>query len=284
MQFADLQALMNTTVTAKSRTLTGADLTLGLVEEALIFLARPLSVELRDKPQLVFNQQMAKAMLDSDKFEAFRFGVEQDQQEPVYIPSSISSLLTASIMRVNAARQAEAENTEAEQGLEMYLNMLTSIAQSAARSAYFMMRRADEVEAARVRNAHGSDFIEGKSDYAGFAGAISYDSADVRDAAESIVDLLANWHATAAKFATQWFQRNRAFNCGGRVEDGVFIGHLTAQEVWSEMDARGRELERVSPTQAASALLAILQPKAAPATAEAAPKGKARKAAQPAAD
>ena len=276
MNFNDLQALMNTTVTAKSRTLTTDDLTLGLVEEALIFLARPLNAELRDKPQLVFNQQMAKAMLDSDKFEAFRFGVEQDQQEPVYIPSSISSLLTASIMRVNAARQAEATNTEAEQGLEMYLNMLTSVAQSVARSAYFMMRRADEVEAARVRNAHGSDHIEGKSDYNGFAGAISYNSADVRDAAESLVGLLANWHATAAKFATQWFQRNRTFNCGGRSEDGKFFGYISAQEVWADMDARSRELERVSPTQAASALLATLQP--------AKPAKPAKKAAQPAAE
>lgn len=276
MNFNDLQALMNTTVTAKSRTLTTDDLTLGLVEEALIFLARPLNAELRDKPQLVFNQQMAKAMLDSDRFEAFRFGIEQDQQEPVFIPSSISSLLTASIMRVNAARQAEATNTEAEQGMEMYLNMLTSVAQSVARSAYFMMRRADEVEAARVRNAHGSGHIEGKSDYSGFAGAISYDSADVRDAAEQVVDLLANWHAAASKFATQWFQRNRTFNCGGRSEDGKFFGYISAQEVWADMDARSREIERVSPTQAASALLASLQP--------AKPAKPAKKAAQPAAE
>lgn len=281
MNFNDLQALMNTTATsAKSRELSVTDLTLGLVEEALLFLARPLNVELRDKPQLVFNQQMAKAMLDSDKFEAFRFGIEQKDQEPVFIPSSISSLLTASIMRVNAARQAEATNTEAEQGLEMFLNMLTSIAQSAARSAFFMMRRADEVEAARVRNAHGSDFIEGKSDYNGFAGAISYDSADVRDAAEQVVDLLCNWHATASKFATQWFQRNRTFNCGGRSEDGKFVGFLSAQEVWNDMEAKSRDIARVSPTQAASALLAILQP----AAAETAPKGKSRKAAQPAAE
>ena len=276
MNFNDLQALMNTTVTTKSRTLSLDDLTLGLVEEALIFLARPLNVELRDKPQLVFNQQMAKAMLDSDKFEAFRFGVPQEQQEPVFIPSSISSLLTASIMRVNAARQAEATNTEAEQSLEMFLNMLTSVAQSAARSAYFMMRRADELEAARVRNAHGSDHIEGKSDYNGFAGAISYDSADVRDACERIVDLLANWHATASKFATQWFQRNRTFNCGGRTEDGKFFGYISAQEVWADMDARSREIERVSPTQAAAALLAVLQP--------AKPAKPAKKAAQPAAE
>lgn len=266
MNFNDLQNLMNTTATsAKSRDLSITDLTLGLVEEALLFLARPLNVELRDKPQLVFNQQMAKAMLDSDKYEAFRFGIEQKDQEAVFIPSSISSLLTASIMRVNTARQAEATNTEAEQGLEMFLNMLTSIAQSAARSAFFMMRRADEVEAARVRNAHGSDHIEGKSDYNGFAGAINYDSADVRDAAEQVVDLLCNWHATASKFATQWFQRNRTFNCGGRQEDGKFVGFLSAQEVWSDMEAKSRDLTRVSPTQAASALLAILQPAEKPA-------------------
>ena len=266
MNFNDLQNLMNTTATsAKSRDLSITDLTLGLVEEALLFLARPLNVELRDKPQLVFNQQMAKAMLDSDKYEAFRFGIEQKDQEAVFIPSSISSLLTASIMRVNTARQAEATNTEAEQGLEMFLNMLTSIAQSAARSAFFMMRRADEVEAARVRNAHGSDHIEGKSDYNGFAGAINYDSADVRDAAEQVVDLLCNWHATASKFATQWFQRNRTFNCGGRQEDGKFVGFLSAQEVWSDMEAKSRDLTRVSPTQAASALLAILQPADKPA-------------------
>lgn len=266
MNFNDLQNLMNTTATsAKSRDLSITDLTLGLVEEALLFLARPLNVELRDKPQLVFNQQMAKAMLDSDKYEAFRFGIEQKDQEAVFIPSSISSLLTASIMRVNTARQAEATNTEAEQGLEMFLNMLTSIAQSAARSAFFMMRRADEVEAARVRNAHGSDHIEGKSDYNGFAGAINYDSADVRDAAEQVVDLLCNWHATASKFATQWFQRNRTFNCGGRQEDGKFVGFLSAQEVWSDMEAKSRDLARVSPTQAASALLAILQPAEKPA-------------------
>lgn len=266
MNFNDLQNLMNTTATsAKSRDLSITDLTLGLVEEALLFLARPLNVELRDKPQLVFNQQMAKAMLDSDKYEAFRFGIEQKAQEAVFIPSSISSLLTASIMRVNTARQAEATNTEAEQGLEMFLNMLTSIAQSAARSAFFMMRRADEVEAARVRNAHGSDHIEGKSDYNGFAGAINYDSADVRDAAEQVVDLLCNWHATASKFATQWFQRNRTFNCGGRQEDGKFVGFLSAQEVWSDMEAKSRDLTRVSPTQAASALLAILQPAEKPA-------------------
>lgn len=266
MNFNDLQNLMNTTATsAKSRDLSITDLTLGLVEEALLFLARPLNVELRDKPQLVFNQQMAKAMLDSDKYEAFRFGIEQKDQEAVFIPSSISSLLTASIMRVNTARQAEATNTEAEQGLEMFLNMLTSIAQSAARSAFFMMRRADEVEAARVRNAHGSDHIEGKSDYNGFAGAINYDSADVRDAAEQVVDLLCNWHATASKFATQWFQRNRTFNCGGRQEDGKFVGFLSAQEVWNDMEAKSRDLTRVSPTQAASALLAILQPAEKPA-------------------
>ena len=266
MNFNDLQNLMNTTATsAKSRDLSITDLTLGLVEEALLFLARPLNVELRDKPQLVFNQQMAKAMLDSDKYEAFRFGIEQKDQEAVFIPSSISTLLTASIMRVNTARQAEATNTEAEQGLEMFLNMLTSIAQSAARSAFFMMRRADEVEAARVRNAHGSDHIEGKSDYNGFAGAINYDSADVRDAAEQVVDLLCNWHATASKFATQWFQRNRTFNCGGRQEDGKFVGFLSAQEVWNDMEAKSRDLTRVSPTQAASALLAILQPADKPA-------------------
>ena len=266
MNFNDLQNLMNTTATsAKSRDLSITDLTLGLVEEALLFLARPLNVELRDKPQLVFNQQMAKAMLDSDKYEAFRFGIEQKDQEAVFIPSSISSLLTASIMRVNTARQAEATNTEAEQGLEMFLNMLTSIAQSAARSAFFMMRRADEVEAARVRNAHGSDHIEGKSDYNGFAGALNYDSADVRDAAEQVVDLLCNWHSTASKFATQWFQRNRTFNCGGRQEDGKFVGFLSAQEVWSDMEAKSRDLTRVSPTQAASALLAILQPVVTPA-------------------
>ena len=276
MNFNDLQNLMNTTATsAKSRDLSITDLTLGLVEEALLFLARPLNVELRDKPQLVFNQQMAKAMLDSDKYEAFRFGIEQKDQEAVFIPSSISSLLTASIMRVNTARQAEATNTEAEQGLEMFLNMLTSIAQSAARSAFFMMRRADEVEAARVRNAHGSDHIEGKSDYNGFAGALNYDSADVRDAAESIVDLLCNWHATASKFATQWFQRNRTFNCGGRQEDGKFVGFLSAQEVWSDMEAKSRDLTRVSPTQAASALLAILQPVADTAGKPAKPAKKA---------
>lgn len=261
MNFEQFTTLLNAAPEAQAtRLLTPAELQEGLYLEALQYMGKKLRAEQQDKQQLVFNQAIAATAVDTN-FVPSSSGTA--------FPQSILTLLGGAVTRLNAARQVDDKDAvvAANQGLESFLNFLTSVASNIARSSFYMHRRACEVEAKAI-GADGKLMpLELRTEYAGFAGSVFAEPDAVRDAAEAIVDDLLKLHGSCSKLASSWFQQNRIFNCGGFYQDETFVNFLSVGEVWLHMQAElNRNITaRVPAKDAAAALTALLRAEPAPA-------------------
>ena len=262
MNFEQFTTLLNAVPEAQAtRLLTASELQQGLYLEALQYMGKKLKAEQSDKQQLVFNQAIAAAAVDTN-FVPSDSGTQ--------FPQSVLTLLGGAVTRLNAARQVDDKDAvvAANQGLESFLNFLTSVAANIARSSFYMHRRAEEVEAKAI-GADGKLMpLDLRTEYAGFAGNVFAEPDAVRDAAEAIVDDLLKLHGSVSKLASSWFQNNRVFNCGGFYQDEAFVNFLSVGEVWLHMQTElNRNITaRVPAREAAAALTALLRAEpAAPA-------------------
>lgn len=278
MNFQDFTTMLQSAPEAQAvRILTTEELQKGLYLEALQYMGKKLRDDQLDKPQLVFNQAIAAAAGDTNFIMA----------EHAMFPQDMVTLLSGAIARINTARQVDDKDavSVATQGLESFLNFITSLASSVARSSFYMHRRAEEVEAKSIAADGKLMPLDLRTEYAGFAGNVYAEPDAVIDAADSIINDLMSVHGQVSKFASSWFQKNRVFNCGGFYQDEVFVNFLSAGEVRLHMQAElNRNVAaRVSPKEAAAALTNMLRP--APAV-DAAPSeptkpARARKAVTP---
>ena len=264
MNFEQFTTLLNAAPEAQAtRLLTASELQQGLYLEALQYMGKKLPANLQEKQQLVFNQAIASACVDTN-FVPSSSGTQ--------FPQSILTLLGGAVQRLNAARQVDDKDAvvAANQGLESFLNFLTSVAASIARSSFYMHRRAEEVEAKAIGTDGKLLPLDLRTEYAGFAGSVFAEPDAVRDAAEAIVDDLLKLHGSCSKLASSWFQNNRVFNCGGFYQDETFVNFLSVGEVWLHMQAElNRNIQaRVPAKDAAAALTALLRPEPAPAKAK----------------
>lgn len=278
MNFQDFTTMLQSAPEAQAvRILTTEELQKGLYLEALQYMGKKLRDDQLDKPQLVFNQAIAAAAGDTNFIMA----------EHAMFPQDMVTLLGGAITRLNTARQVDDKDavSVATQGLESFLNFITSLASSVARSSFYMHRRAEEVEAKSIAADGKLMPLDLRTEYAGFAGNVFAEPDAVIDAADSIINDLMSVHGQVSKFASSWFQKNRVFNCGGFYQDEVFVNFLSAGEVRLHMQAElNRNIAaRVSPKEAAAALTNMLRqaPAVDAAPSEPAKPARARKAVTP---
>lgn len=255
MNFQDFTAMLQAAPEAQAvRILTTEELQKGLYLEALQYMSKKLRDDQLDKPQLVFNQAIATGVNDTNFVMA----------EHAMFPQDMVTLLGGAITRLNTARQVDDKDAVslATQGLESFLNFITSLSSSIARSSFYMHRRAEEVEAKSIGKDGKLMPLDLRTEYAGFAGNVFAEPDAVIDAADSIINDLMSVHGQVSKFASSWFQKNRVFNCGGFYQDEVFVNFLSAGEVRLHMQAElNRNVSaRVSPKEAAAALTNMLRP------------------------
>ena len=256
MNFQDFTSILSATPIAQAtRLLTAAELQEGLYLEALQYMGKKLPANLLEKPQLVFNQAIAAACQDT----AFT-----PSNSGTAFPQSVLTLLGGAVTRLNAARQVDDKDAvvAANQGLESFLNFLTSLAGSIARSSFYIHRRAEEVEAKAIDGSGALRPLDLRTEYNGFAGNVFAEPDAVRDAAEAVVEDLLKLHGSCSKLASSWFQSNRVFNCGGFYQDEAFVNFLSVGEVWLHMQSElNRNIQaRVPAKDAAAALTALLRP------------------------
>lgn len=255
MNFIEFTTLVQSAPEAQAtRLLTDAELQEGLYLEALQYMGKRLPKELQEKPQLVFNQAIASACADT-KFTMATHAL---------FPQSVLTLLGGAVQRLNTARQVDDKDAAvaANQGLESFLNFLTSLAGSIARSSFYIHRRAEEIEAKNIDGNGKLMPLDLRTEYNGFAGNVFVEPDAVRTQSEAIVLDLLTLHGQVSKLASSWFQKNRLFNCGGFYQDEAFVNFLSVNECWLHMQAElNRNIAaRVSPQDAAAALTALLRP------------------------
>ena len=259
MNFEQFTTLLNAAPEQQAtRLLTASELQQGLYLEALQYMGKKLPANLQEKQQLVFNQAIAAACVDTN-FVLSESGTA--------FPQSVLTLLGGAVQRLNAARQVDDKDAmlAANQELESFLNFLTSVAASIARSSFYMHRRAEEVEAKAIAADGKLLPLDLRTEYAGFAGSVFAEPDAVRDAAEAVVEDLLKLHGSCSKLASAWFQSNRVFNCGGFYQDEAFVNFLSVNEVWLHMQTElNRNItSRVPAKDAAAALTALLRPEPA---------------------
>lgn len=237
MNFLDMMAIVESTktVTETTKVISVSELQEALQYDAIEFFSKADA----DGEQRQFNKAVASQL---------RGCAFVDSGMDFLVPQPLMALVSGAVSRIQSARQAEADDSEAVQTLEYLLNFISALVASVTRNGFYLHRRAEASDEPLDKRGL-------RSDYAGYSGLVRIEPESVIDACDALVNGYLKIHGNLSVLCSAWFRTNRPFNCGGYREGDTFVNFLSREEAWARLRSNVSEFVKVSGAEAAARLV-----------------------------